>query len=256
MMTTNRPLALVTGASSGIGAELAVGLARSGHDLILTGRDQSRLDAVAQRVGREGAGVECLVVDLEKQGVGPVLGLLGTRPLAVLVNNAGLGGSGPVAEADPGSLATMIDLNVKALTLLTRALVPGMVARGSGRILNVGSTASFGPIPGMAVYAATKAFVLSFGDALAEELRGTGVTVTTLCPGPTATRFAERADLGTNPLFRSAMSAEVVAAQGLKALFRGRRSVVTGLSNQLMAASTRLVPRWLAARVAGRIMGR
>jgi len=253
----SRPLGLVTGASSGIGAELAVLLAERGHDLLLTARDAVRLEAVAARVRQAGASTEVLPLDLgAPSGVSALVGWVGHRDIAVLVNNAGFGDSDPVVTADAGVLAAMIGLNVTALTLLTRAFVPGMVARGSGRILNVASTASFSPVPTMAVYGATKAFVLSFSEAVAEELAGTGVTVTALCPGPTLTAFADRAAMGSSNLFRSAMGAQEVARQGLRALFAGRRIKVTGFQNALMAFSIRLSPRNLNAKIAKAMMAK
>lgn len=247
----------MTGASSGIGAELAVELALRGHDLLLTGRDLARLEAVADRTRATGASAETKALDLgEANSVAALTSWVGGRPLSVLVNNAGFGGSDPLLEADPAVLSSMIALNVTALTLITRAFVPAMVARGSGRILNVASTASFSPIPTMAVYGASKAYVLSFSEALAEELVGTGVTVTTLCPGATTTRFAERASLGGANLFKSAMSADVVARQGLDALIRGKRVKVTGAMNALMAFSTRMAPRPLVTKIAKTMMAK
>lgn len=252
-----RPLALVTGASSGIGAELAVELALRGHDLLLTGRDLARLEAVADRVRAVGASAETRALDLgEPSTIAGLTSWVAERPLAVLVNNAGFGGSDPLIQADPTVLSSMIALNVTALTLITRAFVPAMVARGKGRVLNVASTASFSPIPTMAVYGASKAYVLSFSEALAEELVGSGVTVTTLCPGATTTRFAERAALGGANLFKSAMSADVVARQGLDALFRGKRVKVTGVTNGLMAFSTRTAPRSLVTKIAKAMMAK
>lgn len=255
-MNLNRPLALVTGASSGIGAELAVELALQGHDLLLTGRDPGRLEEVAGRV-RLVTSAETLVLDLTTADAASSLAAwVGDRPLAVLVNNAGFGDSADLVEADPATLTAMIGLNVTALTLITRVFLPGMVARKQGRILNVSSTGAFSPIPSMAVYGATKAYVLSFGEALAEELAGTGVTVTTLCPGATSTRFADRADLGASRLFRTAMGADMVARQGVKALFQGRRSVVTGIRNAVMAFLVRFSPRSLNAKIAKSIMAK
>jgi len=255
-MDNLRPLALVTGASSGIGAELSLALAHRGYDLLLTGRDAARLEAVAIRTRQAGATVETKTVDLSPQTVSTLVGWVGERPLAALVNNAGFGGSDPVATADPAVLESMISLNVTTLTLLTRAFVPGMVTRRSGRILNVASTASFSPVPSMAVYGATKAYVLSFSEALAEELAPTGVTVTALCPGPTTTRFAERASVGSVALFKTAMTAEAVAQQGVRALLRGKRVQITGLSNALMAFSTRLAPRSLVTKIAQGMMAK
>lgn len=254
-MNTTRPLALVTGASSGIGADLALQLAQSGHDLLLTGRDASRLEEVATRVRAAGSSAEVTSLDLAApDAVARLTAWVGTRPLAVLINNAGFGGSDPVDQADPAVIASMIGLNVTALTLVTRAFLPGFLERKAGRILNVASTAAFGPIPRMAVYAATKAYVLSFSEALAEEVAGTGVTVTALCPGPTATRFAERADVGASALFKTAMTSHEVARQGFEALFRGKRVKVTGFQNRLMAFSSRLVPRTLVAKAAKALM--
>jgi len=253
-MSATRPLALVTGASSGIGAEFSVELARSGHNLILSGRDAGRLNEVAERVRAAGAEAETFVLDLKDSAVETLARTVSIRPLAVLVNNAGFGLSDPLAENDPAELAAMIAVNVTALTLLTRAVVPGMLTRGAGRILNVASTASFQPCPGMAVYGATKAYVLSFSEALAEELAGTGVTVTALCPGPTTTGFADRASLKGAKLFDSAMSASAVAKIGLKALLGGRRTRVAGLRNRLMAFSIRFAPRRLTTRIAAALM--
>lgn len=254
-MNTTHPLALVTGASSGIGADLALELARSGHDLLLTGRDTPRLDEVATRVRAAGAVAEVMSLDLAaSDAVTRLTAWVGARPLAVVVNNAGFGGSDPVAEADPAVISSMISLNVTTLTLVTRAFLPGLLERKSGRILNVASTAAFGPIPGMAVYAATKAYVLSFSEALAEELAGTGVTVTTLCPGPTATRFAERADVAGSSLFKTAMTSQVVARLGFQAMLRGQRVRVTGAQNRVIAFASRLVPRALVTKAAKALM--
>jgi short-subunit dehydrogenase len=250
-----RPLALVTGASSGIGAELSVELAKAGHDLILTGRDAGRLEAVAARVRGVGVAAETVALELgTPQATNALVAHVGSRPLAVLVNNAGFGGSGPVAEANPAELESMVALNVTTLTLLTRAFVPGMVERKSGRILNVASTAAFSPVPSMAVYGATKAYVLSFSAALAEELARTGVTVTAVCPGPTHTGFAARASVTSAAAFQGAMSAATVAKLGVKALLKGKKVRVTGWTNQVLAFSSRFSPRSLAARIAGRIM--
>jgi short-subunit dehydrogenase len=250
-----RPLALVTGASSGIGAELSVELARSGHDLILTGRDPERLAEVAARVRAAGAGVETKILDLEdERSVEALAGIVGPRPLAVLVNNAGFGIFMPFAEAEPSRLAAMVALNVTALTLLCRVFLPAMIDRGSGRILNVASTASFQPCPGMAVYGATKAFVLSLSEALAEEVAGTGVTVTALCPGATDTRFADRAAMGASRLFKRAGSATEVARTAVKALLGGRRVRIAGRWNAVLAFSVRLAPRKLAAKLSANML--
>ena len=254
-MKEARPLALVTGASSGIGAELAVELARAGHDLILTGRDAGRLAEAAARVLAAGAAAETTVLDLDDgSSVEALVGAVGSRPLAVLVNNAGFGISGPFAEAQPARLAAMVALNITALTLLTRAFLPAMIGRGSGRILNVASTAAFQPCPGMAEYGATKAYVLSLSEAIAEEVAGTGVTVTALCPGATDTRFADRASMGASKLFRKTSTASEVARTAVKALLGGRRVRIAGWRNAVMAFSIRLAPRTLVARISASML--
>ena len=189
---TLRPLALVTGASRGIGAALARELARHGHDLVLSARSVEPMQDAGRRVapdrgrsdrdrGRSVAARRrrALVDELDRRGLS----------IDVLINNAGLGGLGRFDRIDPARIGEMLQVNIVALTELTRLLLPGMIARGHGRIMLVGSVAGFQPGPGMAVYFATKAYVLSLGEALAHELRGTGVTVTTLCPGATATDF-------------------------------------------------------------------
>ena len=171
----------------------------------------------------------------------------------VLVNNAGFGDAADFAIAEPARISQMLQLNVVALTELTRLVLPGMLARGRGRVMLVGSTAGFQPGPGMAVYFATKAFVLSLGEALAEELRGTGVTVTTLCPGATATEFAAAANAQNRRLFKRrlahVMTSSEVAEQGCRALLSGKPVVVTGILNKLMTATSHLVPRPLLLRI-------
>ncbi|MBP1626887.1 MAG: family oxidoreductase [Holophagaceae bacterium] len=249
------PLALVTGASSGIGTEIALELARRGFDLILSGRDAERLTAVADQVLATGGAAEIQIVDLEAPGgIEALVTQVGSRELEILVNNAGFGLSGPLERESPERLAAMVHLNVTALTLLTRAFLPAMVARGHGRILNVASTGAFQPCPGMAAYGATKAYVLSFSEAVAEELAGTGVFVTALCPGPTRTRFAERAAMVGSFLFRDAMAADAVARSGVQALLAGRRLRVTGWRNRLMAFAIRFSPRGMTARLAKAMM--
>jgi len=254
-MSVPRPLALVTGASSGIGAELSLELARQGYDLILTGRDAGRLGETATKVRTAGASAETLALDLDApDAVETLMTQVGPRSLDILVNNAGFGLSGPLAEENPEELSGMIHLNITVLTLLTHAFVPGMVARGRGRILNVASTGAFQPCPGMAAYGATKAYVLSFSEAVAEELAGTGVFVTALCPGPTDTHFARRAAMTKALLFKKAMGAEAVARIGVQALMAGRRVRVTGFMNQLMAFSIRFSPRGMVTKMAKGLM--
>ena len=180
------------------------------------------------------------------------------RPSEVLVNNAGFGGWGPFVESDLAATLQMIQLNVVALTQLTRLFLPGMVQRNTGGVLNVASTAAFQPGPLMAVYYASKAYVLHFSEALSEELRETNVRVSALCPGATATGFEGRAGLGASKLFtgRKVMDARTVAEVGYRGFLRGKRVVVSGLWNNLLVTSNRFVPRWLVASIVRRMQER
>ncbi|NNM54776.1 MAG: SDR family oxidoreductase [Spirochaetales bacterium] len=254
-MAEQRPYALVTGASSGIGTEIARELATYGMDLLLTGRSADRLDQVAKELQGKGVNVQTLVLDLNTPGALDQLEThLAGKDLDVLINNAGFGWSGAFAEMPLARVHDMVSLNIETLTLLTRRLLPRFLKRGAGRILNVASTAAFSPCPTLAVYAATKAYVLSFSEALATELKGTGVSVTALCPGATKTRFAENASMDIAKFSRHAMTADEVARQGVKALLKGRRAVVTGGGNAFMAFMTRLIPRSFAANAAGALL--
>jgi len=254
--TTRQLAALITGASGGIGYELAKLFARDRVGLVLVARDGHKLATVARELRSLGApSVEVMVADLAAADAVPrLLHELSARRLEIdiLVNNAGYGLSGSFATTDEATEQGMIQLNVGALTALTKGVLPGMLARGHGRILNVASTAGFQPGPFVAVYSATKAYVLAFSEALAEELAGTGVTVTTLTPGPTATGFAARAGLQRSRLFRpgTTMTAQAVAAAGYAALRRGRRLVVTGLLNKIQVQSVRISPRSLVLKIA------
>jgi uncharacterized protein len=256
MTSPTRPLALVTGASSGIGADLARELARDGHDLVLTARRQAPMEALAIELEAWGATSVVTTADLSRPGAAAELvKAIETRGLMieVLVNNAGLGAIGRFDQTDPVRISEMLQVNIVALTELTRLLLPGMVARGRGRVMLVGSTAGFQPGPGMAVYFAAKAYVLSLGEALAEELRGTGVTLTTLCPGPTATNFAQISGSNELPYFNSAMrhvmSAAEVARLGYHGLKGGRRVVITGLLNRIVALGGRYAPHPISLKV-------
>jgi len=257
----SRPVALVTGASSGIGADLARELARDGYDLVVTGRRVEPMDTLAEELKAHGASTIVVAADLSQAGAAARLveEIESQRvTIDVLINNAGVGAHGRFDQADPARLVEMLQVNIVALTELTRLLLPGMVARRSGRVMLVASTASFQPGPQMAVYFATKAYVLSLGEAIAYELRGTGVTITTVCPGATATNFAKVAETENLALLKSSlnpvMSSAEVARIGYKALKAGRRVVVTGLLNKIMAITGRLVPRAVSLSLANSMM--
>jgi uncharacterized protein len=257
-MAAPRPLAVVTGASSGIGRELARELARDGHDLVLVARRAAPMQALAAELDRQSAASTVIVADLSRPDAAAALaGEIEARGLevAVLVNNAGLGGVGRFDRLDPGRIGEMLAVNVVALTELTRLLLPGMIGRRHGRILLVGSTAGFLPGPGMAVYFATKAYVLSFGEALAQELRDTGVGVTTLCPGATATEFFAVAG-SEHGVVRAMMSAAAVARIGYRGLKAGRRVVIAGLHNQVLAHASRHAPHALTLPAVAALMPR
>jgi uncharacterized protein len=248
--------ALITGASSGLGLELARLFARDGHDLVLTARHTDVLERLGgELAGRHGVRYWVIGADLADPGApAAIVGRIppAAVPVTVLVNNAGFGTSGPFAAIDLATEVALLQVNVVALTTLTKLLLPPMLAQRSGRILNVASTAAFQPGPFMAVYYASKAYVLSFSEALAEELDGSGVTVTALCPGPTATAFLARAGLTgvrlaeRNPL---TMQAAPVAAAGYRGLRRGARIVIPGVGNKLLALITQLSPRRVVVKV-------
>ena len=245
------PVALITGASAGLGVEFASQLARKGHRLVLVARRGDRLDSLAKLLGNARA----VALDLAAPGsAARLMDDVATagEQVELLVNNAGYGLHGRFAELDATRQREMIDLNCGTLTDLCRAVAPGMIERGSGGILNVASTAAFQPGPGMAVYFATKAYVLSFSEALHEELKPHEVHVSALCPGPTRTEFGEVAGFAAEGAFdRLAMDAAPVVRAGLKGLERNRAVVIPGLINKAGAQSTRLAPRALARKVAG-----
>ncbi len=248
--------ALITGASSGIGYELAKLFARDGCDLVLVARSESKLVLLANELkSQHRISVKVLPKDLSLPGAPEeILAQLKNESIEVetLVNNAGVGTYGPFAEQQTAALLKMIQLNLVSLTHLTRLLLPAMVEKRKGRILNVASTAAFQPGPLMAVYYATKAYVLFFSEAIRNELRGTGVTVTALCPGPTRTGFQSAAGLGDSMLSRIGFRQEPgpVAEAGIRGLMRGQGIVVPGLSNKILYFLVRLVPRdWATAAV-------
>jgi short-subunit dehydrogenase len=248
MASSTRPIALVTGASSGIGADLAREAAKDGYDLVLAARRREPMEALAAELKPAGAEITVIPADLGKPGgAAELMKIVDQRGLVIdtLINNAGLGDTGRFDREDPEKISSMLQVNIVALTELTRLALPKMVARGRGRIMLVSSTAGFQPGPGMAVYYATKCYVRYFGRALGYELRRTGVTVTTLCPGATASEFANVAHMEGSILFRGpmpVMSAADVARQGYAALKAGRPQIITGLLNNIIAFSTRFTP--------------
>jgi hypothetical protein len=254
------PTAIVTGASTGLGREFARLCADSGYDLVLISRSQGLLEELAVEIRRAtGRKVRVLVKDLsEPEASGQIFEeLTGDADFAeVLINNAGFGLVGRFAELDEQEQIRMIQLNIVALTDLTRLFLPGMLSRRRGKILNIASTAAFQPGPLMAVYFATKAYVVSFSEALHNELKGSGVTVTTLCPGATRTEFDKRAGMGKSKLFSKAklMDARKVAEIGMGAMNDGKSLAVAGTLNALMVTATRLAPRQMAASIARRML--
>jgi hypothetical protein len=253
--TWQRRIALVTGASGGIGEELAKLLAQDHYDLVLVARSKEKLDHLAARLMEEHRiAVRVLAADLaDPLAVKELTDILRKEALfiEVLVNNAGYGVYGPFLENTWEAERDMIQLNIMALTELTKRLLPDMKARGLGRILNVASTAAFQPGPLMAVYYATKAYVLSLSEALANELQGTGVTVTCLCPGPTQTGFQARAAMEGSKLVRDKklMTAAAVARIGYDAMKKGKTLAIPGFLNKLMALSVRLTPRKMVTKI-------
>lgn len=250
---------LITGASSGLGVEFARLAAADRRDVVLVARSADKLDALAQTLTREhGVTATVLAHDLARpESIDRIVADLAARGLQVdvLINNAGFGTWGPFIETSIAKERQMIDVNVMAVTMLTKRLLPAMVSRERGRIMNVASTAGFQPGPLMAVYYATKAYVLSLSEALASEVAGTGVTVTCLCPGPTRTGFQARAEMGESRLFRSfsVMDAETVARRGYEGMQAGRRLVVPGLMNKITAQSSRFFPRRIVTGVVQRL---
>ena len=258
MNGSNRPVALVTGASSGLGAALAREFARHGHDLVLSARRRAPMETLAAELGALGAAATIVTADLAQPGgAGDLVRELAAAGIAidVLVNNAGLGSVGPFDRVDAARSAEIVQVNIVALTELTRALLPAMLARRRGKIVLVGSTASFLPVPNMAVYAATKAYVRSLGEALAQELKGSGVTVNVLCPGATATEFFEVAGGAVTGLQKQRMmTADTVARIGYAGLERGQSVTVAGLMNRVLAFAATHTPHFLSLPAAGRSM--
>ncbi|MDQ4214848.1 SDR family oxidoreductase [Microbacterium capsulatum] len=251
--------ALVTGASSGLGTAYANEFARRGIDVVLVARREDRLKALAAQLSADfGVTATAIAADLAAPGSAAALRAeIDARGIRVgaLVNNAGFGLHDDFLDADPARTAEMIDLNVAALVALTREFLPGMVAAGHGVVVNLGSTGSFQPCPSMAVYGATKAFVLSFTEAVAYEVRGQGVQVLAVCPGATATEFRAVSGLHADRMETGSQTPAQVVAETFRALDRGRTgSMVSGRRNKVLIALGRIAPRRLATAASARML--
>ncbi|MBW6489930.1 MAG: SDR family oxidoreductase [Lentimicrobium sp.] len=254
-MKSFTPYTLITGASGGIGFELAVLMASKGHNLVLTSRSEEKLANIARQLIKNhnikaiaipadlslAANRERLINEIRAQNI----------EIEILVNNAGFGDLSAFETSSMAKNQEMIDLNITALTHLTREFLPEMRSSKSGRIMNVASIAAFMPGPLMSVYYASKAYVLSFGEALAQELRGSGVTVTTLCPGPVASGFQERADFNDPTLMKILKPATTtqLAQYGYKSMMKGKRLAIHGRMNRIMVFMLRFSPRSVVARL-------
>ena len=247
--------AVITGASSGIGAEFARQLSARGYNLLLVARRADRLEKLSDQLTTV---CEIFTADLSKKSecLRLVKALEGRR-VDLFINNAGFGAFGPASDMDEAMLKKMIRLNVMALTSLSLRMARRMKREGRGRIMNVASTAAFQPCPYLGVYGATKSYVLSFTESLAEELKGSGVTVTAFCPGPTRTQFGVTAGLSQeSPFDRLSADPERVAETGFKGMMAGRVVVLDGAANRFGAFRTRFLPRCLVRRIAGGMLAK
>jgi short-subunit dehydrogenase len=245
--------ALITGASGGLGAEFASILAAQKWNLILVARNADALHVLGKKLETaHGINVQTISLDLALHNASALLMKeIGQTQITLLINNAGFGDFGFFQDMDPARTRQMIDLNIGTLTDLTRCILPRMVTAKQGRILNIGSIAAFQPGPLMTVYYATKAYVVSFSEALSNELQGTGITATCLCPGPTKTSFANNAHMGNSKLFkRGIMDAHTVAQMGIDACMQGKRLIIPGWKNKIGAFAVRFVPISVAANIA------
>lgn len=257
-MSQPKPTALITGASSGIGKALAATFAQDGWNLVLAARSVNKMQALAGELSqRHGITATVIRADLETgEGAAQLHADVKQRGIVIsaLVNNAGFAASGPFKDSELTTGLAMMQLNMTTVVVLTRLFMPDLLA-ARGKLLNVASTAAFQPGPYMAIYYATKAFVLSFSEALASELEGTGVTVTTLCPGPTASDFWNKSGLQEIGLVKGKKlpTADAVAVAGYRAMKRGERVFIPGIMNRLMTQSTRIMPRRLLAIIVSRM---
>lgn len=245
--------AIVTGASSGIGLEFAKILAEKSYDLLLIARDKKSLEDIATKLSvNYGIAVDVLSLDLSKHNSAEkVWTSVQGKHVDILINNAGFGDLTPIVSADWKKLEAMIELNITALTRLSQLSAIAMKKQNHGKILHVASIASFFPGPGMAVYYATKSYVLSFSEALSEELRDSGVTVTALCPGPTKTNFSTTASAGNSKLFQGNIpTAYDVALYGYRSLMNGKVVAVHGVKNKILALFLpRITPRFMIRKI-------
>lgn len=246
---------LITGASSGIGLELARIFAAHQFDVVLVARSQSKLEQLAQQLrAKNDIRTHVIPADLSRpEAPREIFSELMRRAVQIdnLVNNAGFGAYGEFAQTNIEDELEMITVNITALTHLTKLFLPGMLRRKHGRIMNVASTAGFQPGPLMSVYYATKAYVISFSEAIANELKGSGATVTCLCPGPTESAFAVRADMQKSRLFKMGkMSSRAVALVGFRAMMKGKTLVISGTRNKVLVQSVRFAPRKLVTAIA------
>jgi len=252
MTDERKTFTLITGASGGLGAEFARLCAADGRNLVLIARNSEKLRQLAAELKGD-ITIHVIAQDLSESGAAQkVYKRLQQLRVDVdqLINDAGFGDYAPLARASVARQESMIGLNITTLTLLTALILPGMIKRGRGRIMNVGSVASFVPIPNMSVYAASKAYVLSLSEALAEEVRDTGVSVTCLCPGPTKTGFARDAHLASNhPIAQSKVKASSVAAYGYQAMLAGTRIAIPGARQRILLAFSRIIPRSIIVRL-------
>ena len=245
---------LVTGASSGIGYELCKRFAQNNHNLVLVARNKEKLDRIAKELSStysiqtsvfthdltDDDAPQKLYAEMKENNIN----------VDILVNNAGFGLYGQFKETNLTKELDMIKVNISALVELTKLFLPDMIGKKYGKIMNIASTAAFQPGPGMAVYYASKAFVLHLSEALAEEVKHTGVTVTTLCPGPTRTGFEKAAELSF-PKIMKVMNADEVAYIGYRGLMKGKRVIIPGFRNKLLAFCNRLAPRNMATKITG-----
>ena len=253
---SQKPIALITGASSGIGLELSAQFAKHGYDLVLTARRETHLQELAGRLAQtHGIQAHVCLADLAQASGAEQITQFTTANnlhIDVLINNAGIGAHGAFTKVEPKTHLEIIQINIASLVQLTRCYLPAMLEKRRGGVMNIASTAAFVPGPLMAVYFATKAFVLSFSEALANECRGTGVSICCVCPGATITEFQARANISEAAILSSAaaMSAEAVAVEAYQGFAAGKPVVITGLVNKVAVLASHLVPRAVAADIA------